>query len=485
MKTDISLLLINPWIADFAAYNFWAEPLGLLYVAAVLREAGSQINYIDCLTSRVRKNPGVKKNGCSKYIRSVIAKPKELQFVNRDYACYGIDEEEFFNRIQAFQRPDAVLVTSMMTYWYPGVFKAIDDVRSVYGKTMPIVLGGLYAQLCPRHARTSGANLVYTEQNLSPLFAALEDLTGKKFEYMPEAFSLSQFPLPLHELQADTHSGDKQQCASDNINQQDKKTHIQRQNSAPQERLQGVLSFFCVLTRTGCPFNCSYCATPLLHGSKRDITSVIEEITTCSRFFKAQNVAFYDDALLAGAEQHFIPLAEEIIERSPDLAFHLPNGIHASLVTKKIADLLKKIGVESIRIGLETADPALQQKTGGKTSNKDYQRALSLLREAGYRREQIGTYTMIGFPGQKPGSVEKTIDFVHECGGSPHLSYFSPIPGTGIWNEARRFVPFDIDKEPLFHNNTVYILGNRNFSKRTIARLKARVLEYRNSGLIS
>jgi len=481
MKNDISLLLINPWIADFAAYNFWAEPLGLLYIAASLRKAGARIHYIDCLTSRLRKNPGLKKNGCSKYIRTVIAKPKALEFVNRDYALYGIDEEEFSDRVRTLPRPDAVLVTSMMTYWYPGVFKTVDAVRRAYGKTMPIVLGGIYAQLCPGHARTSGADLVYTKQSLRPLFTSLEDLTGKKFEHVPQAFSLSQFPMPLHELQVTSYIKDRQQCASNNINQQGKKTVFQHGKNLPHEMAQGRLNFFCVLTRTGCPFNCSYCAVSLLHrnGSKRRIDSVMEEITTCSGLFNSHNVAFYDDALLAGAEQHFIPLAEEIISRSPGLAFHLPNGIHASLITKKIAGLLKKMGVESIRIGLETANPALQLKTGGKTSNKDYQRALSLLGEAGFRREQIGTYIMIGFPGQKPESVEKTIDFVHKCGGSPHLSYFSPIPGTEIWDEARRFVPFDIDEEPLFHNNTVYILGNRNFSEQTIARLKSKTVELR------
>ncbi len=481
MKNDISLLLINPWITDFAAYNFWAEPLGLLYVAAVLLDAGARIHYIDCLTSRVRKNPGQKKNGCSKYLRTVIAKPKTLEFVDRDYAQYGIGEEEFFSRIRALPRPDAVLVTSMMTYWYPGVFKAIRVVRRVYGENMPIVLGGVYARLCPRHARTSGADLVYGEQSLGPLFTALEKLTEKRFKRIPEASSLSQFPLPLHALQLTAHMKGDQHGEYENISRWIQSRTVQSQNGNSQGRLRERLNFFCILTRTGCPFNCSYCATPLLHraGSKRSIVSVIEEITTCSRLLKTRNAVFYDDALLAGAEQHFIPLAEEIARLIPGLAFHLPNGIHAFLVTKKIAGLLKKIGVETIRIGLETADPALQQKTGGKTSNKDYQRALSLLREAGYRREQIGTYIMIGFPGQKPGSVEKTIDFVYRCGGSPHLSYFSPIPGTGIWNEARRFVPFDIDDEPLFHNNTVYILTNRNFSERTIARLKSKAVELR------
>ena len=50
-RKSSNLLLINPWIYDFAAYDFWAKPLGFLYVAALLRKNGFSIHYIDCLCS--------------------------------------------------------------------------------------------------------------------------------------------------------------------------------------------------------------------------------------------------------------------------------------------------------------------------------------------------------------------------------------------------------------------------------------------------
>ncbi|HNR65257.1 MAG TPA: radical SAM protein, partial [Atribacterota bacterium] len=43
------LLLINPWIYDFTAYDFWSKPLGILYVAAILRKKGFDIDFIDCM----------------------------------------------------------------------------------------------------------------------------------------------------------------------------------------------------------------------------------------------------------------------------------------------------------------------------------------------------------------------------------------------------------------------------------------------------
>jgi len=56
------LLLINPWIADFAAFDLWAKSLGLLYVGKFLIEYGYEIDLIDLLD---RAKWGEKKNSNS------------------------------------------------------------------------------------------------------------------------------------------------------------------------------------------------------------------------------------------------------------------------------------------------------------------------------------------------------------------------------------------------------------------------------------
>jgi len=42
-------LLVNPWIYDFAAYDLWSKPLGLLTIAAHLEALGVDIGFVDCL----------------------------------------------------------------------------------------------------------------------------------------------------------------------------------------------------------------------------------------------------------------------------------------------------------------------------------------------------------------------------------------------------------------------------------------------------
>jgi len=405
MKCNISIVLINPWITDFAAYNLWAEPLGLLYVASILKAAGASIHYVDCLSSSRRPNPSVKPTGCSKYHRRLIEKPEPLTFIKRNYAVYGINESEFLESLGKIPRPDAILVTSHMTYWYPGVFRAIELATGYYGKSVPVILGGIYAKLCTLHAEGfSGASCVFTAQDLYDLLPLVERLTRKTFQRKPSVKDFSRYPLPLHELGAKKN-------------------------------------FFCVLTSRGCPFSCSYCASPLLWKNfcKREYSSVVEEIETYTALLGTKNVAFYDDALLVDAEHHILPILKKYSGNPKKIFFHLPNGIHARL------------------------------------------RAAGHLRSAGYNRKEVGTYIIAGLPGQTPEDVESSIEFVYRAGAAPYLSYFSPIPGTAIWQEASKRSPFPVEREPLFQNNSVFLLGNSGFSSASVQHLRDMAVGLRNS----
>ena len=74
-KDNPHLLLINPWIHDFAAYDFWAKPMGLLQLAAILRAHDVSISYIDCLDRfhPRSKAPGTqKKRGRGAYLKTRI-----------------------------------------------------------------------------------------------------------------------------------------------------------------------------------------------------------------------------------------------------------------------------------------------------------------------------------------------------------------------------------------------------------------------------
>ena len=81
------ILLINPWIHDFAAYDFWAKPLGLLVLAALLRQHGCTVSYIDCLDRFHPRAPATdpqRRCGRGPYLKTRLPKPAALPDVPRD-----------------------------------------------------------------------------------------------------------------------------------------------------------------------------------------------------------------------------------------------------------------------------------------------------------------------------------------------------------------------------------------------------------------
>ncbi len=67
-----------------------------------------------------------------------------------------------------------------------------------------------------------------------------------------------------------------------------------------------------ILTSTGCPFRCPYCASSLLYNSfeQRQIDEIVYEIEELYRL-GVRDFAFYDDALLYRADYHIKPLLKK------------------------------------------------------------------------------------------------------------------------------------------------------------------------------
>ncbi|MBW1772579.1 MAG: radical SAM protein, partial [Deltaproteobacteria bacterium] len=141
------VLMINPWIYDFAAYDLWSKPLGLLSIATMLRRRGLQVHLVDCLDIH---HPGMEQDsslsppvrrsyGTGKFWRQRVSKPSPLKGVPRNYSRYGITGQIFQRDLEKIPRPDAILITSLMTYWYPGVQEAITLSRDIFPK-VPIIL---------------------------------------------------------------------------------------------------------------------------------------------------------------------------------------------------------------------------------------------------------------------------------------------------------------------------------------------------------
>lgn len=438
-----NILLVNPWIYDFAAYDFWLKPLGLLYIGGLLRQNGHVVKFIDCLDPYfpamqiTARTPARHPYGRGKFYRQVVQKPKILDNIPKNYCRYGILPEIFRQQLAFHQNTDIVLVTSLMTYWYPGVIEAIKIIREVL-PSVPIVLGGKYATFCQEHARQySGADYVIAGNGEIQILKLLQDLFDAQASFLPDVDNLDSYPLPAYDL----------------VNQ---------------------VNQISLITSRGCPYRCSYCASHLLNKKfqKRNPIKIADEIEYWHRNFDVKNFSFYDDALLVDSQEMLNLLFAELKRRNLSCNFHCPNGLHLSEINEEISVLLYNSNFKTIRFGFETSDFKRQKDTGGKVKNEELREAVRSLKKAGYKTDDIGVYLLCGLPGQGAAEVEKSIDFVLSCGARPVLAEYSPIPGTKMWDDAAASSPFDICSEPLYHNNTLLPCQNSNFTADDYWKLK-------------
>lgn len=438
------ILLVNPWITDFAAHDLWAKPVGLLLLASLLRQGGCGVEFIDCLDRHdefTNSYPDVvrgtaKDFGTGKYSRMGLPKPEPYSDFPRYYYRHGIHPESYRKRIREAGRPDLVWVTSSMTYWYPGVKEAVTIAREEIPGS-PVWLGGIYARLCPEHARrVIRADRMVTEP-LSKIPDLIAQSTGFRVTNAAAWADFNLLPPPALEL-------------------------VSKLDYAP------------LLTSVGCPYRCPYCASSILQPDWKRFAPerIYSEIALAREKFGVRDFAFYDDALLLDADQNLKPALERIAIEGLNVRFHVPNALHVRALSREWCSLLRVAGFRTIRLGLETAADEKNRKWGGKVDVEMFLKGVGNLLDAGFQRDEIGVYLLCGLPGQTPDEVAKSIDTVKKAGVRPRIAEYSPIPGTAMWSEAAAASEFDIFGEPLYHNNTFFACRRPDFTLDDMIALK-------------
>lgn len=442
----MKILLVNPYITDFTAYDLWLRPLGLLYIASVLKE------YTDCelywldLLDRFQENaflpgdPSLKNShsdGRGKYHREILDdKPDTFKTVPRHYCRYGIPLDVFKEKLEKIPQVDMILVTSLMTYWVDGLRFTIDRLRERFPGAK-VVLGGVLPSLASAHLSRHGIRVDhliegYGETKILELVAA----HGAKVYSHPEFRGLDDLPYPAVEY-------------------------------------LGSQKYLPLLTSRGCPFRCTYCASSVLNKQwqERSPEKVLEEIHHYSDRFGTEHFVIFDDALLINKPKRFYQIFQKVKE-GLRVHFHTPNGLHVGEINRETAELFFACGFKTLRLSFESTGAEILAKSSNKVTVKQMTQAVENLEAAGYRRKDIGVYLLFGFPGQKIMDVEESFQFAADLGVTINLSYYSPVPGTvdfaALQESGALSTPID-----LYETNKIYFVYTKSgFTREEIAVIK-------------
>ncbi len=431
---QLKALLVNPYIYDFSAFNYWSTPLGLLYLGSILRKNNIKIKLIDCL--RVDENKR-KEDGRAPFLKNIVDKPLSLKNIKKRFKRYGISKNVLIEELSLLEKPDIVLVTSIMTYWYMGAKEVIEATRTVFPDTK-IILGGIYPSLCYEHAlkEMTEADLIVKNNEMNKFYNFVEKILSSTLLSKLNQYDFDSLPYPCFDLY-------------DNI------------------------PFIPIITSYGCIYKCTYCATPYMHPEmvRRKPEDTSKEIF----FWHNRNVkkfVIYDDNFLFKKDQFAKPLLRLIADYPFKISIYNPNALNAALIDEELAFLLMEAGFKEVRIGFETANSQIQKSTGGKVNHIIFEKALKFLTKAGFSPKTISVYILAGLPFQNWIDVKKTIDYVSNAGATVHIAEYTPIPHTSMFDTYKSFARFPISDYPEYQNNALFPFAWECFTENDLSFLK-------------
>lgn len=202
----------------------------------------------------------------------------------------------------------------------------------------------------------------------------------------------------------------------------------------------------------GCPFECTFCATPALTGRYRGYRPyyrpTMGRILASTRLaidLGANAVHFIDD-LAFSRPQDFNDFVTGIERLKLPGQFYWRAMTRASIIAKCSDDILTALaqsGCWRIAMGVESGDEQILQRVKKRITKEQVRNAVTRLRQAGI--PQVKAFFIMGFPDETIEQMEATSRFIIELKqlGLTDISLFQfkPYPGTAEWQYLEKVNP--------------------------------------------
>ncbi len=227
-----------------------------------------------------------------------------------------------------------------------------------------------------------------------------------------------------------------------------------------------------LFTSRGCPYNCSYCCSYLIHGRKyrpRSAQSLVQEIELNMKKFNTKYFTIADDTFNFD-KQRVIDFCNLLIEKDMQIEWDCPQGIRADKMTPEIARLMKKAGCKLLAMGIESVDPDVLKMIKKGETLEQIKKAIKAVNEAGIISK---AFFLVGLPGDNKEKVIKSIKFFKENKiYIPRYSMIIAYPTTRLekWVEGNANLYYAPYEYVLTHNECTDDIGvqfdTKDFTKK-------------------
>lgn len=374
-------------------------PLGLLYVAAVAREAGYDVAIFDAMFAAgdadfvavlERERPKVVGFGVLATVRRAALRLAALAKAHGAMVLMGGADPT--------ARPDVYLRHQVDGHYVVDVV-SVGESEAIIPHLFPVLLAGII----------QGPQLDAIE-GVAYRNAAGDVISTPRCALIQEIDAL---PLPARDLV----------------------------NWEPYRRAwrakHGIFSMSIIATR-GCPFNCAWCQKIVFGRSfrPRDPVLVAEELRHLKETYRPDFIRIVDDAM--GIQKDWVKTwRDAVLARDAVIPFECLSRV--DLLDADIVRWLKEAGCQRIALGAESgSQKVLDAMTKGSQVAQIYQ-AAALCRDAGI---ETYFYMMVGYPSETWADLQLSAKMLRETRPSNFSTTIAyPLPGTAFYERVKDQLP--------------------------------------------
>jgi anaerobic magnesium-protoporphyrin IX monomethyl ester cyclase len=421
--------LINPpGIKTFSSIQMQTPnpPIGLAYIAAVLREAGVEYTVIDAVGEGMDE------------IRAYAGRG--------DMKVQGLTSEEILARIPA--DTDIIGLTCMFSTLWPLTRDLTAKIRDRFPSAL-IILGGEHGTAVPEHVLGNSAiDVVVLGEGVDTILSLVNtwrgkgrsgfrDLKGIAFAREDGAFvnaglaprkrDVDSIPTPDWDSFPLREYIDRHQVNGANIGR-----------SMP------------ILGTWGCPYQCTFCSNPAMWTQRwipRNPKLLVDEMEQAVTRYGVTNFDFQD--LTAMIRRNWImELTEEILNRQLKVTWQLPSGTRAEVFDEEVAQSLYNAGLRLLAFAPESGSERILKLV---RKEVDLGHMLAAMRAAIRAGLKLSCFIVIGFPGDTPESLRETLQLIRKMAWlGVHdiaVTKFVPYPGSLLFSQLQAEGRLELDDE--------------------------------------
>ncbi len=203
-----------------------------------------------------------------------------------------------------------------------------------------------------------------------------------------------------------------------------------------------------IMTSRSCPFNCIFCASRQIFGRgfrARSAKNVVDEIELLITKYNVEKLRILDDMFTFDKKRVF-EICEIIKERNIKVRWELTNGTRVNSVTPELLKAMKEAGLYRVYYGIESGSPKVLKALRKGITLDQVRKAIKWTKDAGI---EVGGFFMIGNPTETIEDVRMTEKLIQELDlDYVHISITTPYPGSDLykWVEKNaRFITKDYE----------------------------------------